>query len=223
MLAELFVAFCWYLVTSAPATSAGVGFTRTVNMKNSGPAGYESPNRAITWKNTRYTVHYYRFVKFSQTWYHAQDVCQSSMFSNRPGGCYLMFPDDQEETAVIDSYLELPDYSSSVWVNMVTRDGLLFDGRTNRSVYYPNKAQVEFKTRPDATAPDDAVMQTQIAGSWFDFQDWPSSYQANFFCECEDVCQPGVYACNDACCESQREVCSVVDDYTASCFCAQSA
>ena len=210
----------FWIVLSCPALiSSEDGFTKVVNMENSAPAGLENKMQAISYKNSKYLVHYYRFVKYSQTWISAKDVCESAMFSNRPGGCYLMYPDDEAETHHIDTFLETPQYNPSVWVNLLTGQGQIYDGRTNRSVYYPPKSKVEFVTRAKATSPDDVLIQSQIEGSWFDFQDWPSNHLANFFCECEDVCQPGVYACHDACCEASRERCDVIDEYTASCFC----
>ena len=179
--------------------------------------------RPVTWTNSRQETHVYVYHRDPvlrgndrQTWSDANAICQSNAFSSRPGGCYLLEPSDRFETLKFLALKDSDHYSNDQWVNYYHIGEDIYSGRTNTPVTYPPIKNIfipYFWLRPNGTL---HLGKAQFSH----FSSEPSQIQQmNFFCECEDVCQPAVGACASPCCTRGRENCTVINDVTAQCSC----
>ena len=179
--------------------------------------------KPVSWMNPDNTTHIYGYhqeilPEFTgwenrKTWQSAKAICSS--YANRPGGCYLIEPDSLEETVTFVMMVEDGLYGRHQWTSFYLEDNDIFSALTNDNVSYPNASYAEL---PDNEFASNIGLKL---GRSDDFLFMPASMivPMNFFCECEDVCQPGIGACRDPCCVPSHEICTIVDEVTAICSC----
>ena len=194
------------------------------NMDNSDFYGGLKRNRPITWTDSQGVTHFYIYFEPTSandsvgvTWAEAVDTCAG--LSSRQDACYLFEPSERSETL---RFLAIRDsggqYSSEQWVNLYTKNGKIYSGRTDDEIVgqYPSIRDVYIPwvwLEPNGTFYLGSVMFTH-------FKSEPDETALrSFFCECEDVCQPPVRACATHCCHNNEQQCVAYVNTTANCTC----
>ena len=187
-----------------------------------GTASFDT-TRPVSWKNAQNITHFYKYYQEifpedspwvnRKTWQTARGICSS--YSSRPSGCYLIEPDTLAETVTFLNLIEDDLYGKNQWTNFFLEESDIYSGLTQENVSFPHENNTQI---PDNQFTHDIALKFGHSHSYL-FSPVSMSVPMNFFCECEDICQPGLLTCRNPCCRDTHEQCTNVDDVTAICSC----